>query len=74
VVETDDMDTATWYTAACDLLKVFVENGALGVAEEMQVEIRSPTEVNCDKRWALSNDPPLLRKPLTESPMPWRPL
>jgi hypothetical protein len=69
VAEAGDMYTATWSTAACAPLKVFVENGALGVAEKMQVEIRNPTEFNCDRRRAhLLLD--ALRKTVTESPMP----
>src|SRR5271156_1709127 len=52
VVEAGDMDTASWSTAACAPLKVFVENGALSVADKIQVEIRNPTEFNCDRRWA----------------------
>lgn len=72
MVETGDVNTATWSTAACALLKVFVENGALGVAEKIQVEIRNPTKFNCDRRGTLPIDPPLLgalRKPVTESPI-----
>ena len=52
MVEAGDMDTASWSTAACAPLKVFVENRALGVADKIQVEIRNPTEFNCDRRWA----------------------
>jgi hypothetical protein len=60
VVDTNDVNTASWCVAASALLDLFAAKGARTFVSEMQVEIRNLKEMYCDCSRPLPQDETLL--------------
>lgn len=60
MVDTNDVNTASWYVAAGALLDLFAAEGARTFAAEMQVEIRNLNKMYCDSSRPLPQDGTLL--------------